>query len=393
MTEQREPVDEPVTAPGQDGESRWAPVERDPATVPQGDEPTAPAGQAEDASSPPADGTGVPEAEVAAEPVAAPDSAVSKPAAEAIAEPVPATVPETAAAAEPEPVAAPEPEPEPEPVNVPVPEPEPVSPEPAPEPVIVPELQPEPVAMPEPEPAAPQPEPEDPAPTAETVALPRAAATVAATQPIFRDSPTAEDTVAEPLSEEAQKLAAERAARKEAREAALAATAPVALVAPEPVVIQQRTNDKFPGSLGLFLLRLVVAAIFTVRGLHMVTNLVEVQEQFAQTIIPYPQVMAIVTAVSHLLIALAMVLGLLTRVAGLGVALIAGGALVFVLWGPWNVFLTPVPGQTGAFLGEFELLLAAVGLLFLLIGGGGWSLDRSFRSARAKDKAERQMAA
>ncbi|MDQ7992383.1 MAG: DoxX family membrane protein, partial [Propionicimonas sp.] len=167
---------------------------------------------------------------------------------------------------------------------------------------------------------------------------------------------------------------------------------PVAVAPPEPVVIHKRTNDKFLGSLGLFLLRLVVAAIFTVRGIHMLSNLVETQEQFAQTIIPYPQVMAIVTGIAALLIALALVLGLLTRVAGLGVLLIAGGALAFVLWGPWNVFLTPVPGQTGAFLGEFELLLAAVGLLFLLVGGGGWSLDRSFRSARAKDKAERQLA-
>ena len=48
-------------------------------------------------------------------------------------------------------------------------------------------------------------------------------------------------------------------------------------------------------------------------------------------------------------------------------------------------------GQQG-FLGELELVLAAVGLLFLCIGGGGWSIDRSFRSARAKDKAARQLA-
>ena len=66
----------------------------------------------------------------------------------------------------------------------------------------------------------------------------------------------------------------------------------------------------------------------------------------------------------------------------------AGGALAFVMWGPWSPF---VPGQPG-FLGEFELLLAAVGLLFLLVGAGGWSVDRSFRSARQRDKAERQLA-
>ncbi|MEN0071879.1 MAG: hypothetical protein AAGC63_12920, partial [Propionicimonas sp.] len=68
MTEQREPVDEPVTDPGQGGGSRWAPVEPGPAFVPQGDEP---AGQAEDATSAPAQAVAVPEAEAATEPVAA----------------------------------------------------------------------------------------------------------------------------------------------------------------------------------------------------------------------------------------------------------------------------------------------------------------------------------
>ena len=51
------------------------------------------------------------------------------------------------------------------------------------------------------------------------MAVPTAAATPEPTQAIFRDSPPeAVDPYADPLSEEAQKLAAERAARKEARE-------------------------------------------------------------------------------------------------------------------------------------------------------------------------------
>ena len=199
----------------------------------------------------------------------------------------------------------------------------------------------------------------------ETVALP----VEAPAQTIFRDSPTEAipDPYADPLSEEAQKLAAERAARKEARDAALAAVAPPPVVAPEPVVIKERTNDKFLGSVGIFLLRLVGAGVFGIRGY---------------------QILAIVTGAAHLLLALAQIMGLLTRIAGLGVVLVAGGALAFVWWGPWSPF---VAGQAG-FLGELELLLAAVGLLLLLIGGGGWSIDRSFRSARARDKAARQLA-
>lgn len=211
---------------------------------------------------------------------------------------------------------------------------------------------------------------------------------------IFRPaSPTSgsspEPTRFEPLSEEEQKLAAERAARREARTAALAAPAPVPLVAPAPVVVHKRTNDKFWGSLGLFLLRIVLAAIFAVRGLNILTDIPAAQAQFAKTIIPQPEIMAIVTGVAAELIALSLLLGLLTRVAGLGIALIAGGALAFVYWSPaWSPF---VPGQSG-FLGEYELLLAAVGVLLLLVGGGGWSLDRSFRAGRERDKQERASA-
>jgi uncharacterized membrane protein YphA (DoxX/SURF4 family) len=207
-------------------------------------------------------------------------------------------------------------------------------------------------------------------------------------QPSPNSSPESEPTRAEQLSEEEQKLAAERAARRDARAAALAASAPVALVAPEPVTVHHRTNDKFWGSVGLFLLRLVLAAIFAVRGLNLLTDIPAAQAMFAKTIIPEPGIMAIVTGVAALLIALSLVLGLLTRAAGLGIALIGGGALVFFFWGNWSPF---VPGRAG-FLGDFELLLAAVGILLLCIGAGGWSLDRSIRAGRERDKAERSAA-
>ncbi len=215
----------------------------------------------------------------------------------------------------------------------------------------------------------------------------------APTEAIFRpptptSAPSPEPTRVEPISEEEQRLAAERAARREAREAALAAPAPQPLVAPEPVVIHKRTNDKFWGSLGLFLLRIVLAGIFAIRGLNILTDIPAAQAEFAKTVLafypPGPQVMAIVTGVASLLIALALLLGLLTRLAGLGIALIAGGALALVYWGPWSPF---VQGQPG-FLGEYQLLLAVVGLLLLFIGGGGWSLDRSFRAGRERNKRE-----
>ncbi len=236
-------------------------------------------------------------------------------------------------------------------------------------------------------------EPETIEPTAvvpqETMSYPLPAPPVP-TESIFRQpSPTSgpdfEPTRVEQVTDEEQKLAAERAARREARAVALAATAPVPLAAPEPVIVHQRTNDKFWGSVGLFMLRIVLAAILAVRGLNILTDIPAAQAQFAETVIPYPSIMAIVTGVAALLIALSLILGLLTRLAGLGIALIGGGALAFVQWGNWSPFIA---GRAG-FLGDYELLLAAVGILLLCIGAGGWSLDRSVRAGRESNKAER----
>ena len=64
----------------------------------------------------------------------------------------------------------------------------------------------------------------------------------------------------------------------------------------------------------------MLAAILAVRGLNLLTDIPAAQASFAKTIIPDPGIMAIVTGVAALLIALSLVLGLLTRVAGLGIA-------------------------------------------------------------------------
>ncbi len=195
-------------------------------------------------------------------------------------------------------------------------------------------------------------------------------------------TPAEVDEETRQLSEEERRLNAERAARREARQAALAAADAPPPPPPAPVVVTRRTTDTFMGGLGLFLLRLVVAGIMAVRGLDILTDLPTAQAEFAKTVIPEPGIMALVTGVASLAIAVALVFGLLVRVAGLGVLLIAGGALTFVLWGAWSPFVDGRPG----FLGELELLLAAVGLLFVTLGGGGFGLDRGFRKSREKDR-------
>ncbi len=133
--------------------------------------------------------------------------------------------------------------------------------------------------------------------------------------------------------------------------------------------------DRWDGAIGLLLLRLVVAAIFAVRGLQKVQHLDVTRAQFAQVGIPYADTMAFAVGVCEVAIAVALIFGILVRVAGIGIAVIAIGALVYVKWRTGAVFTDGQPG----FAGELELLLAAVGLAFAGLGGGGWTVDRRFR--------------
>lgn len=236
---------------------------------------------------------------------------------------------------------------------------------------------------------------------------------------IFRDQSTAV-TPAPEISAEQAKLAAERAALKQARDAALATTAVPPQVVPADPVAQQspsvvpapgnlgttvmptvqppvpivekiviHSNDRFAGSLGLLIVRLVAAFTMGVYGYYHLTHIAEIQDLFAQTLlvkVPYYDILAIATAVAEVAIAVALVLGLATRLAGFGMALITGAALTFYWWGQWNI----LHANEAGFQGELDLMLAAVGLMFLFLGAGGASIDRGMRKARARKKAARK---
>lgn len=139
--------------------------------------------------------------------------------------------------------------------------------------------------------------------------------------------------------------------------------------------------DRLDGALGLFLLRLAVAAIMGVRGLQKLQSLPTTEQQLAQLAIPNPATMSVVLAGAEVAIGLALVLGLAVRLAGLGITVITVGALALVQWRSGDVFTAGQPGFTG----ELELLLAAVGLALLGLGGGGWALDRRFRRPRRRE--------
>ncbi|MCL1838228.1 MAG: DoxX family protein [Propionibacteriaceae bacterium] len=206
--------------------------------------------------------------------------------------------------------------------------------------------------------------------------------TLASDSGIFREDVTTQL----PLSAEEANLAAERSARKEARQQALA-TAPVIPPTQQPPVVEapkpvKSSTDKFFGSLGLFLLRAVIAGILGVRAVHWLADVDRAMGTLTNTIIPieWHGLTVLAVGILQLVIAFSLLLGLLTRVAGFGLAALMGCALAFVIWGPYSIFQDELwPG----FLGEFELIMALVGALILFVGAGGWSLDRGFRSRRA----------
>lgn len=191
---------------------------------------------------------------------------------------------------------------------------------------------------------------------------------------------------------EQERLAAERAARKEARQAALAplvdASAAQAPVEPTPVPVKpaKRTTDKFSASFGLFLLRWAVAAVIGVRGVQTLLDPNATAEVYANTVLPRPELVAIGIGAALVVSAVLLFFGAMTRFAGLLLAAVAGVSLAFVQWGPWSPF---TPGKPG-FLGDFDLTLAAVGLMFLFVGAGGWSVDYGFRRRRQADRLARE---
>lgn len=218
-----------------------------------------------------------------------------------------------------------------------------------------------------------------PAPVAAAFAVPAAA--VAASVPVAAGAARASGD--DGVSEEQARLERERAARREARLAALESVReddPLQRPAAQaPLVRPARpVTDRFWGSLALFLLRLVTAAILFVHGMNGIINNAPVQTTWANTVLPFPRYIGLGLPWVEVGIALLLVFGVLTRLAGLATLGIMGLTLAFVMWGRWSIF---EPGGTG-FLGEHELLLAIVGLVLMLLGAGAWSIDYALRRGR-----------
>ena len=217
---------------------------------------------------------------------------------------------------------------------------------------------------------------------------PEATAVMQAPSPESVPTPTAPPTPAAspiPAAEQEEerrrreKLEAERAARNE--RLGVVETSP-RNASRALVEKPRRTTDGPLASFGLFMLRLVTAAILTILAYQGLTNVDGTAEALSNTRLPEPRLVVWIGGFLLAALALLLVIGLLQRVVGALLLLIAICSLAFIRWGAFSPFL---PGLDG-FLGDRDLLLGAVGLLLICLGGGGWGIDAAFRHSREAAK-------
>jgi putative oxidoreductase len=119
---------------------------------------------------------------------------------------------------------------------------------------------------------------------------------------------------------------------------------------------------------GLMMLRLVAGTIFAAHGAQklFVFGLDGVAGGFAQMGVPLPGVMGPLVGFVELFGGLALIAGLLTRLAGFGLTAVMLGAM-FMVHLPAGFFL-----PNGY---EFVLMLAASATTLVITGAGGYSVD------------------
>ena len=139
-------------------------------------------------------------------------------------------------------------------------------------------------------------------------------------------------------------------------------------------------KNTFGTNLGLIVLRLALGAVFCAHGAQKLLGLWE-GKGWAETLAGFqemgiPSWLGMVAICTEFFGGIAVIIGALTRLAGLGLAITMAVAIGLV------------HGKNGFFLSnggfEFNLALLAMGLTLLFAGGGDWAVDRWIFQARRK---------
>ena len=145
-------------------------------------------------------------------------------------------------------------------------------------------------------------------------------------------------------------------------------------------VAPSATSTALPASrvdLALAVLRVVAGIVFAAHGAQklFVYGFGGVTGAFAQMGAPLPEITGPLVALVEFLGGLALIAGLLTRLASLGLAITMLGAIVLVHLA--GGFFLP----NGI---EFALTLFAVAVTFIITGAGRYSLDHAIAGRRAR---------
>lgn len=133
---------------------------------------------------------------------------------------------------------------------------------------------------------------------------------------------------------------------------------------------------------GLTLLRIVTGVILAAHGWEKLVGYADWQQNVASLGLPLPQVLAPLAIAAELGGGVALILGLLTRVAALGAAFNMAVAIGTVHWAH-GLF-----AKDNGF--EFPLLLMVSALFFTLRGAGAWSLDALWNRPGQRVAVERR---
>lgn len=170
--------------------------------------------------------------------------------------------------------------------------------------------------------------------------------------------------------------------QRAARARALGEVDPGADVVAAPARFEPPSVYKSWPSFTLFLFRLLVAGVMAIRATEAMVRFSDAKAAWAGSIIGQPTLMATLEIVVGYVVALMLLLGLGTRVAGFAIMVVYITILSFLVWGVGNPFS---PFSNG-FRGEFELVMIGIGLVFAGIGGGGAAVDAAIHRGRLEKK-------